>query len=453
MTLKTKLYLITILPLVLVSLLTAAVLWFQSERFIVAEVKAVEQKIMAGKRTELENYTRLALTAIDDVYENEPGGRATAQAQVKQILNTMDFGEDGYFYVYDFDGVNLVHPKIADYVGQNLWDLEDPTGNKVIQGLITQAQQGGGYHRYIWHKPSTRVLAEKLGYATQLEKWGWMLGTGIYIDDVAREVAQIKSEIENNVQQTAIVMFLITCAAILIVAGTIIGFRISEQRIADKKLKELTHRIVEVQEEERKRVSTELHDSISQLLVSIRYSLDLAELKSHAVPEAKKLISKSLQILENALNEIRRISKDLRPSVLDDMGLAAAVMSLGKDFQEQTGIEVTVTAERCHNRLSNEAKTAVYRVVQEALTNVARHSGAGTVTIKILSGPSDLHLQIADDGCGISEPINFGRGLGIRNMRERIDTHEGEIVLRRRRSGGTEIDVRLPWQKQQLEAA
>ncbi|MEP3279328.1 MAG: cache domain-containing protein [Stappiaceae bacterium] len=453
MTLKTKLYLITILPLVLVSLLTAIVLWIQSERFILAEVQAVEQKILSGKQTELENYTRLALTAIEDVYTNEPGGKLAAQTRVKEILNTMDFGEDGYFYVYDFQGVNLVHPKIADYVGQDLWDLEDPTGNKVIQSLIAQARQGGGFHRYIWHKPSTRVLAEKLGYATQLDKWGWMVGTGIYIDDIAREVALIKAEIEKNVQQTAIVMFLITFAAVLIVAGTIIGFRISEQRIADRKLKELTHRIVDVQEEERKRVSSELHDSISQLLVSIRYSLDLAELKSQAIPEAKKLISKSLQILENALNEVRRISKDLRPSVLDDMGLAAAVISLGKEFQEQTGIEVMVTAERCHNRLSNEAKTAVYRVVQEALTNVARHSGARKVSITIHNSLSDLHLQITDDGCGIPEPVDLGTGLGIRNMRERIDTHHGEIILRSRRTGGTEITVRLPWQKQGLEAA
>lgn len=444
MTFKTKLLLITILPLIAVSLLIGGVSYYQSSALIDAETRSVETRILAAKRQEIRNYVSLALTSIEQIYENEPDGRLAAQAEVKEILKNLTFDYDGYFFVYTLDGTNVVHPKLPQLVGNNWWDLQDKTGDFVIQNLIKAAQQGGGFHQYVWHKPSTGTVEEKLGYAILLDKWGWMLGTGLYTDDIAKEIAAIRADFARSIRQTLFVIFLITLAAIIIVGTLIAAVRFSEQRFADTRLKALTNRILEVQEQERKRVSTELHDSISQLLVSVRYGLELIHSEANQNADLQAQAAKCLNIIDGTITEVRRISRDLRPSVLDDMGLAAALGSLGKEFQAQSGITVNVEAERCHARLSEGAKTSLYRVVQECMTNVARHAEAGEVNISLTVGARTLKLRVEDDGIGLPYPLPKTGGLGFRNMRERIETYGGKLSMSRRKFGGTQIDVEMP---------
>ncbi|MEP4804621.1 MAG: cache domain-containing protein, partial [Hyphomicrobiales bacterium] len=335
---RARLLLITILPLVAVSALSWLVISLQADRLVNAELATVEARILEARQAEIRNYISLAQTSIRHLYESEPGGREAAQTEVKQILHDMTFGNDGYFFVYDNEGTNLVHPRLPGLVEKNWWDLQDPNGEYVIRNLVQRAQDGGGFYRYIWNKPTTDQPAEKLGYADYLPKWGWMFGTGLYIDDIEREVAILKAQTEDNIDQTALILFAITFIAVLLVSGLLFAIRLSEERFADSKLKDLTKRIVDVQESERKRVSTELHDGISQLLVGARYSLDLAHTQAPEDGSARGLIAKSMGVLENAISEVRRISKDLRPSVLDDLGLAAAIQNLCKDFAEQTGL-------------------------------------------------------------------------------------------------------------------
>ncbi len=163
--------------------------------------------------------------------------------------------------------------------------------------------------------------------------------------------------------------------------------------------------------------------------------------------------TKCLKTLDGAISEVRRISRDLRPSLLDDMGLATALVSLGNEFQTQSGISVSVDAERCHDRLSDGAKTALYRVVQECMTNVARHSEARNVKIDLKVGPHTLALIVEDDGIGIPHPLPQNGGLGIRNMRERIETYGGTLRLSRRADGGTRLRVSMPLENNVSKAA
>jgi len=440
---KIKLLLITLLPLVAVSLLIGAATYFQARNLIDIETRAVEHRILATKKQEIRNYISLALSSIEQFYREEPGGRQLAQEEVKQILTNMTFDYDGYFFVYALDGTNIVHPKLPHLVGGNWWDLQDETGDYVIQNLIAAAKAGGGFHQYRWHKPSVGYVEEKLGYAILLEDWGWMLGTGLYIDDIAKEVAVIRADFTESIRQTLLVIFCITFAAIVVVGALIASVRFSEQRFADSKLKELTNRILEVQEQERKRVSSELHDSISQLLVSVRYGVELIHSEADKVDGLQARATKCLGILDNAIAEVRRISRDLRPSVLDDMGLASALASLGQEFETQSGITVEVSADRARNRLSDAAKTTLYRVVQECLTNVAKHSGATKVAIDLTLTDRQLCMTVEDNGTGFPNPVPVG-GLGFRNMRERIATYEGKLVTSKSDLGGALIRVEMP---------
>ncbi|NVK34634.1 MAG: cache domain-containing protein [Rhodobacteraceae bacterium] len=443
MPLKTKLLLITILPIVLVAALITSVNYFQSRQLIDKETTTIRTRVLAEKRQEIRNYIHLARSAIQDLYDNEPGGREAAQAAAKDILTSLTFGEDGYYFAYSTNGTNLVHPKLTYLIGRNWLHLEDVNGVRVIKDLITAAQNGGGFVEYLWHKPSAGKIKRKIAYSILFEKWDWMVGTGLYLDDIDLAIATMRKDFSRSVTHTNIVILSVTICVIVIVSLIMATLHLSEQRFADKKLKELNNRVHDVQELERKRVATELHDSISQMLVSIRYGLELIQ-NAVTKPEAlKKHSDKCLQTLDATLSEVRRISRDLRPSVLDDIGLSAALVTLANEFEDRSGVSVYIHADRCRTLLPENAKTAIYRVVQEAMTNIAKHAEASMVWIDLEVTGTEIRLKIEDNGKGLPTPLPTG-GFGFRNMRERMETHGGSLQLSNRPKGGTKILVALP---------
>ena len=251
--------------------------------------------------------------------------------------------------------------------------------------LIKVAKEGGGFHNYVWNKPSTGQLAAKVGHAVYLDKWNWMIGTGLYTDDVRAEVAAMQGELETSIDRTTGVLALLSAAGVLLAALFTWSIRLSEQRFADRRLKDLTHRIVEVQEDERKRVSTELHDGISQLLVSARYGLD------QALARTGKSKARLLQRLKNPWGRSkalfqRCVEYQWRFAHLSLMtsGLLLQLRALGRDFAESSGSESSNTeTQRTNGHISSNAQTALYRVAQEALTNIAKHSNATKVWIRL----------------------------------------------------------------------
>ena len=187
----------------------------------------------------------------------------------------------------------------------------------------------------------------------------------------------------------------ITAAAVMLVFLSGMFLNLRERRLADAKLKVLTQRIFDTQEEERGRVARELHDSISQILVGVRYTLELARrLLTTGDVRAGASLTSGIDNLNGAIQEVRRISRDLRPGVLDDLGLGPALQALAEEFGTRTGITVDFVTNPFHNRLDQDAKIALYRIAQEALTNVERHSGATRVTLLVrgtASGAGGAH--------------------------------------------------------------
>jgi two-component system NarL family sensor kinase len=176
------------LPLLLLS---AVIAWIGVEKakdLSDSQSRLFEASLLAAKQAELERYLRLAQSAIAPVLDDPGRDPVAAQAEVKRILNHLSYGENGYFFVYDSQGVNLVHPIQKELVGRNLFDLRDSRGRYPIRDLLALARGGGGFIRYRWNKPSAHTEREKLGYVRMLPKWGWMLGSGLYGDDIATEV-------------------------------------------------------------------------------------------------------------------------------------------------------------------------------------------------------------------------------------------------------------------------
>lgn len=447
---RLKILLLAVLPMFLAVSATVFIMFFQSEKLIEEQLQRVETNVISSKTQELEHYMHMALTAVDHIYQTANGNEEEAKEKVKAILAELTFGKDGYFFVYNDNGIGLVHPTQPEIVGLNWWGLQDSQGRMVIKELTERAKSGGGYFRYLWQKPSTGVVAEKLGYAVMLEKWDWMIGTGIYLDDIYAQIEDRKLEIKDRIQNTFILIAWIAIIAVIGVFLSGLVINANERKLADSKLKELTQRIVDFQEEERSRVSRELHDGISQILVAVKFSVELAISKvQKGADDALVPLEKGANRLKDAIGEVRRISRDLRPLILDDIGLPAALDSMAEEFEERTGVSVEIRKHPFTNQLGPDLKTTLFRVAQEALTNIERHAGASRVTIDMVKRMDGVRLIITDDGIGFDVLRMAGRhnsfqGIGLRNMQERLEFHGGELTVWSTPEKGTVVEARLP---------
>ncbi|MDO6387685.1 cache domain-containing protein [Uliginosibacterium sp. 31-12] len=448
MNLRLKVLLLAVAPLLLAIAAIASVVRIEARALADAETQAVLPVLESSRRTELKHYVDLALGAIEHLHGMED--QAVARSQALTILRQLDYGEDGYFFVYDQQGRNLMHPRQPQLVGQDLWELRDNSGTPTIQRLVVQAKQGGGYVEFMWNRPSTERTESKLGYVQLEPHWGWVIGTGIYLDDMAEARLRIDNAASRAISATMVIITVITGTAILIVAVCGFALNLSTQRSAEARMRALAHQVVLSQETERARVARELHDGVSQLLVSVKFLFEsvqerVGSLGGEGRDVLIELTGKGVTRLHDVLREVRRISHDLRPTALDDLGLKAALAQMLNEFGQRTGLAVQLKAEDSPS-LPGPVATALFRVVQEALTNIERHARASEVTLTLMSRPHALRLTIADNGRGfdlealIAQPRS---GLGLTSMRERIETLGGIFVMRASEAG-TSIEIVLP---------
>lgn len=443
MPLKAKLILLTLIPLIIV---TASVSWItlhQAKALGENEINIFRESLIRSKESALKDSVEMAFDAIEQVYNNSSLTETEAKNQVKETLNRLRYGTDGYFFAYDKNGTNLVHPILPQLVGRNLLKLQDQDGDYLIEALLFQAQSGGGYHQYLWQKPSTGETVTKLSYAAWLDKWDWMIGTGLYIEDVAQEVAILRAAIDTNIETTIfsiVTIFAVTVAVIIVLT---LAVNWHEHKLADKNLKELAHKTVMFQEDERKHLARELHDGVNQLLVSSKCHLELMDTRS-VDDRSMGHLQQSQSSLSEAIMEVRRISHHLRPSALDDIGLEAAITTLLQDFKTYSMASTELVLDSNASKLKSEVATTLYRVVQESLNNIEKHAQATKVTVFLKQFGGVLQLIVTDDGVGfgVGNAMN-SRGIGLRNMRERVEFIGGEFELISEYGKGTEITVLL----------
>nr|WP_245635199.1 cache domain-containing protein [Marinobacterium profundum] len=448
MSLKAKLLLLAILPLLLVSSLVTMVSLQQARNLSEQEIRIFEDNLLSTKQRELQNYVSLALTSIDHIVANADVHDEAAKIEVMRILSDLTFGDDGYFFVYDRTGKVLVHPILTDLVGQDLYDMQDERGDYVIRSLLQRASEGGGFHRYLWQKPSRGESEEKLGYVVSLPKWDWMLGTGLYIDDITEEVAKIRSEVTRNIRSTFFTVLLIVAAAVAVIIVIGIALNLHESRLADGRLRSLAHKSIQLQVSQRRGFARELHDGINQLMVSVKFRIEsalskLAKAGNSETAEAD--LRHAMAVLNEAIQEVRRVSHDLRPSILDDLGLEPALRNLLDEFKLRTGILVDLRLSLPAARLNDDIETTLYRVVQEALTNIEKHADASHLLVRSWYSSGLLWLELKDNGCGFDpDDLSPQAGIGLRNIRDRLELLGGELALESAPGEGARLCIGLP---------
>jgi signal transduction histidine kinase len=210
-------------------------------------------------------------------------------------------------------------------------------------------------------------------------------------------------------------------------------------------LRQLSAALQTIREEERTHIARELHDDLGQILASLRMDLTLLQQTDDIPDDRLHLMAGMEQNLLTAIASLRRIATNLRPRALDEGGLYFALKGLRDDFVERYGIPCTLLADEAELRLDDAASTAIFRIVQEALTNIARHAQASSVTMNLFRSNSELLVTIRDDGRGIRpEDMEKAESLGLIGMRERVWAMNGEISVSADEPPGTRIDIVLP---------
>ena len=246
-------------------------------------------------------------------------------------------------------------------------------------------------------------------------------------------------------------------------AGVLFGYEgtvehLTERKLAEERLRAtleevrmLSGRLATVQEEERTRIARELHDELGVGLTCLK--IDLSRLYTMvsegagagAPKKAGDKIRSMVEQIDTTIASVQRLVTELRPAVLDDLGLVAAIQWQSQDFQKRTGIPCTCVTSADDIAMEPDRATALFRICQEALTNTARHAQATAVTIKLESRSDFLQLVVADNGLGISDTkVSNRQSLGLLGMRERVALFGGEITIQGHPGKGTTVTACLP---------
>jgi len=270
-------------------------------------------------------------------------------------------------------------------------------------------------------------------------------------EDLARAQRSFQTYLN---RMTVLVLFLGTMvAAASIVRITRLEARnLEHQRLterAENELRRLSQQLVQAQEDERKLIARELHDQVGQMLTAVRMEVGgLAQLRGADEEQFRASAQEARQVVEQALRAVRDIAMGLRPSMLDDLGLAPAIEWQARNFSRRSGVPVDVRIDGNLDGLPDSHRTCVFRVVQEALTNCARHAQAGRILISVPGRDGLLSLAVQDDGVGFGIDDSRGKGLGLIGMEERVGELGGRFEVVSQPHKGTLIHVELPVHKE-----
>lgn len=261
--------------------------------------------------------------------------------------------------------------------------------------------------------------------------------------EVARRREAFREDHSRRLFRALLLGFFVALIAVLRLRA--LERRSERQRVhaehAEHEMRLLSQQLVAAQEEERKKITRELHDHVGQMLTALRMEIGRAD-RARGVAESQSAISEARRLLDTILRSVRDLVMGLRPSMLDDFGLQPALEWHVRDFRRRFGIPVNLLVSGELDSLPDAYRTAAYRIVQEALTNCARHAHATHVDVMLVHERNTLDLRVADDGIGIDPKRT--RGVGLLGIEERARELRGSFHVGPRLPRGTEVHVTLP---------
>ena len=344
----------------------------------------------------------------------------------QRLAGIIDTAIDGIMTINSEQNILLLNPSAAAIFGYHVSDLMGVSLNKVIPDRHRKVH---GSH--IAKFGDTGATKRKMG--NDFEDF---YVTGLRADGTEFPIeASISSLLEEGQRYYTVIFRDIT------------ERKLAKERTAQYhiQLSQLSMALQNIREEERKHIARELHDDLGQLLAALRMDLSLLQRDHQVTEKSHKILNSMDQLILTSITTLRRIATDLRPRALDEGGLFFALQNLQKDFSNRHGVDCELIADEEQLILNDERSTAIFRIIQESLTNVARHANATEVQIEFHRNETALSLKISDNGRGIGkEDMLKSRSFGLVGMRERIKVLQGEFTISSTSGEGTCLEVSIP---------
>ncbi|MGI3022107.1 methyl-accepting chemotaxis protein [Vibrio alginolyticus] len=358
---RNKLLLITLIPLLLITTLISVVYYINSSKSLEAELARDRQELIETKKKELQAYMMMGVTAIKPLYDTDVNGSNKEAA--KEILKAMRFESDGYFFAYDSQGVNTLHAIKSALEGKNLYDLKDENGVAVIAGLIDASQKGDGFLYFSWHKPTIDAQAPKLGYAEYLSKWDWVLGTGVYIDDIDQQVAMHRELKTQELKEH-------TLSAVLISVIGLIITSVLTSIVVSKGIQPLQHVAASLKDvaagggDLTARLKVESQDEVGEVAAAFNEFMD----KLHPLMQDIHRSATTVQTVSQSLNtQTSQASGQMQDHCLETDKVVTAVTQMSMTAKEVAS-NTNATAQAIDD--ANSQVTAAQHEVEQAIEGI-----------------------------------------------------------------------------------
>jgi signal transduction histidine kinase len=252
-------------------------------------------------------------------------------------------------------------------------------------------------------------------------------------------------DLSHAVSKTALGVAGMVVVPLMVLGIAVLTSMVDRLQRSLEQLRALASRLETVREEEQKRIAREIHDELGQALTAIKIELSFLLFEWPAEQKPSKRAESITKLVDQTIESVQKISTELRPGILDALGLVAAVEWAAGEFETRTGTRCRVDLPKDALKIDQERTTAIFRILQETLTNVARHADATQVDIRLAREDGSLSLEVYDNGIGISEEqLSASRSLGILGMRERTLLLGGEFLVSGAPNQGTRVRVRIP---------
>ena len=400
--LKNKMLLLAVLPMLTVVLALMMLVYSQMRALGQEEVQQFRADMMQEKRAALEHHVAIAATAVAPYIDNAAPTAEQLEA-AKAVLRAMKFSDDGYMFVYDLQGVNIVHGSNQALEGHNLIDLKDPNGILLIRDLIDAGKQGGGFVEYMWDEKTRGGLTPKLGYATAIYAKRWILGSGFYIDDIDRRVAQQQTEISSRIRNT---LLMIVGSAIVLLA-LVIALALFVANLVIKPLHNASAALINIGQGEgdlTQRLQVDTADEVGEVARGFN---EFAQKIQQLISEVKQVVAALSHAASTMQQIVQLTDNDAGTQKAETTQVAAAVYQMSTAVQEvATSAGLAATAAQEADKEAGGGQQSVAQTIA-SINKLADEVNSAGDTIEKLGVDADQIGSVVNVIRGIAEQTNL----------------------------------------------